>query len=44
MTEYLKSCELLSANHAILITVEAEAEEVIIIAGGTQLAACILPG
>jgi hypothetical protein len=44
MTEYLKSCDLLSANHVTMVTVEAEGGEAIIIAEGTQLAACILPG
>ena len=44
MMEYLKSYELLSVNHAtMVVTVEAEGGEAIIIAGGTLLAACILP-
>ncbi len=44
MTEYLKSYELLSANHAtMVVTVEAEGGEAII-AGGSSIAACNLPG
>ena len=43
MTEYLKSCELPTVNHVILVvTVEAEGGG--IIAGGTPHAACTLPG
>lgn len=45
MTEYLKSRELMSANHVtMVVTVEAEGGEAIIIAGGTPLAGCILLG
>jgi hypothetical protein len=42
MMVYLKSYELLSANHAtMVVTVEAEGGD---IAGGSPIAACNLPG
>lgn len=42
MTEYLKSYELLSANHATMVTVVAEGGA--IIAGISPLAGCIVLG